>query len=49
MVSIHCEVIKNKQIVGRLKVQYANVKEINFIDVNMFNYITKESNMEMVA
>jgi hypothetical protein len=36
------------KIMGRLNIRYCNLKEIPFIDINMFTYISR-TNAAMVA
>lgn len=41
--------VKNKQIIGRLTIKYDNIKEVSFVDVNMYTHIIKDQSTDIIA
>ena len=48
-VQLHSEVKKHNSIVGKISIQYINLRELDFVDVNMFSYISKSKELTMQA
>lgn len=48
-VELTTEVKKDNENIGRMSISYRNLREISFIDINLFSYISKSTQLRMKA